>query len=256
MGHWDEVCLLCGISPLPPAELFLDPVYGIEELANEIESYDPTLLSDLSIEREKLEDLLHSATLLFPDIDSLRAEPLWDSKTFSDCVAIGHFHEDKDQDTPHRIEKTETGWMRKIPDGVGIETRFVLDSICGEFETVVIPGNPAKGIAAAELTKLSRTSSSNYLYHELGREPGFGNFFLSRACYHYLQAWIDFGRLPAPSHNRNLSFAGELYEVVNSQLEGRGQSYFIYLVDKPPIVPFLYHRTRTFQITASGQSPG
>jgi hypothetical protein len=228
MGHWDELCLLCGISPLPPAELFLDPANGAAELADEIESYDPTLLSDLSIKREELEDLLYSAILLFPDMDSLKLQPLWDCKMFNDCVAIGHFDEDNEQDTPHRIEETETGWRRRIPDGVGVETRFVRNPMCGEFETVVIPANPAKGTAEAELTELSRTSSSNYIYSELTREPGFGNFFLSRACYHYLQAWIDFARLPALSHNRNLSFAGELYEVVNSQLEGRGQSYCIF----------------------------
>jgi hypothetical protein len=256
MGHWDELCLLCGISPLPPTELFLDPGYGIEELANEIESYDPMLLSDLSIEREELEDLLHMAVLLFPEMDILKLEPLWDCKMFSDCVAIGHFDEDNEQDTPHRIEKTETGWMRRIPDGVGVETRFVRDPMCGEFNTVVIPANPATGTAEAQVTKLSRTSSSNYIYSELSREPGFGNFFLSRACYYYIQAWIDFERLPAPSHNRKLSFAGELYEVINSQREGRGQSHFIYLLDQTRFVPFLFHDTKTFQIMALGRFPG
>lgn len=240
MGHWDELCLLCGISPVPPAELFLDPGFGIEELADEIEAYDPALLSDLCIEREELEDLLHSAIELFPDMDSLKLEPLWDCKMFNDCVAIGHFDEDNDQDTPHKIEKTETGWMRRIPDGVGVEMRFVRGPMCGEFDTVVIPANLVNETAEAELTKLSRTSSSNYLYRELGRSPGFGNFFLSRVCYHYLHAWINFARFPAPSHNRNLSFVGELYEVVNSQLEGRGQSYCIYFMDDSQIVPFMH----------------
>ena len=137
-------------------------------------------------------------------------------------IAIGHFDEDNDDDTPHRIEKTETGWMRRIPDGVGVETRFVRDPLCGEFSEVYTPADPSRGIEEVK-DKLSRTSSSNYLYDGLMREPGFGNFFLSRCCYHYLEAWLDFSRFTAPSHGRNLSFAGELYEVVNSQPEGRGQ---------------------------------
>ncbi|KAF8154075.1 hypothetical protein B0H34DRAFT_625295, partial [Crassisporium funariophilum] len=47
------------------------------------------------------------------------------------------------------------------------------------------------------------------------------NFWVSEGCFHYLQAWIDFARLPAASHNRKLSFSGELYEVVNSRETGR-----------------------------------
>jgi hypothetical protein len=201
----------------------LDPGFGVHELAKKIESYDPKLLVDLSIGRDDLEDLLYSAVEKFPDVETLYLDPLWKCATFNDCVAIGHFEEDNDEDTPHRIEKTATGWMRRIPDGVGVETRHVRDPLCGEFSVVVTPVNPVQGIEEVEENRLSRTSSSNYIYPELREEPGFGNFFLSLCCYHYLQAWLDFSRFPAPSHNRNLSFAGELYEVVNSQPEGRGQ---------------------------------
>ena len=222
MGHWDELCLLCGNSPQTPTDLFLDPWYGVRELASEIESYDPNLLSDLSIGRDELEDLLHSAVEQFPDMEDLLLDPLWECAMFKDCIAIGHFDNDNDEDTPHTIEKTETGWMRRIPDGVGVETRFVRDPLCGEFNVVVTPANPAQGIEEVEERRLSRTSSSNYIYEELTEEPGFGNFFLSQCCYHYLHAWLDFSQFPAPSHNRTLSFAGEHYEVVNSQPEGRG----------------------------------
>ena len=85
MGHWDELCLLCGISPVPPAELFNDPGNGVDRLAQEIESYDPTLLSDLSIGRDELEDLLLSAVEEFPDMESLYRDPLWNYAMFDDC---------------------------------------------------------------------------------------------------------------------------------------------------------------------------
>ncbi|KAI0795361.1 hypothetical protein BC629DRAFT_1262457, partial [Irpex lacteus] len=47
------------------------------------------------------------------------------------------------------------------------------------------------------------------------------NFFVHERCYYYLKTWIDHATLP-PSHDgRLLSFAGELYELLNSREKQR-----------------------------------
>jgi hypothetical protein len=130
--------------------------------------------------------------------------------TFKDCIAIGHFDEDNEQDTPNRIQKTATGWMRRIPDGVGVQTaRYVRDARRGEFSVVVTPVNSeAQGTEEVQGKRLSRTSSSNYIYSELTKEPGFGNFFLSHCRYHYLKAWLDLLRFTAPCSQPKLIVRG------------------------------------------------
>lgn len=41
MGHYDELCLVCGISPIQPSELFPEEDFAIEELVELIQKeYD------------------------------------------------------------------------------------------------------------------------------------------------------------------------------------------------------------------------
>ncbi|KAF8883076.1 hypothetical protein CPB84DRAFT_194171 [Gymnopilus junonius] len=137
------------------------------------------------------------------------------------CIAIGHFKEDGD--TPHEIVQTDTGCVRRIPDGKDVETGLVTDTDCGEFRFVVHRKLDEDGnIIETKEEKLSRTGSSNYIHRELAREEiSTGNFFLSEGCFHYLQAWLDYCRVPKPHHDRKLTFSGELFEIVNSRKEGR-----------------------------------
>ncbi|KAF9524629.1 hypothetical protein CPB83DRAFT_773595 [Crepidotus variabilis] len=73
-----------------------------------------------------------------------------------------------------------------------------------------------------ESEQLSRTSSSNYLYPQLARQDGFGNFFLSKGCFNYVQNWVDWDSLPICEwRSKQLNFQEELYEVVNSRERGR-----------------------------------
>ncbi|KAH7928587.1 hypothetical protein BV22DRAFT_1058536 [Leucogyrophana mollusca] len=55
------------------------------------------------------------------------------------------------------------------------------------------------------------------------------NFFVSEGCYRYLEAWVGIDGLPLRNahvpHTRGLSFAGELYEIVNSRMEQRDRSH-------------------------------
>ena len=54
-------------------------------------------------------------------------------------------------------------------------------------------------------------------------QTGIGNFFLSECCYKFLEAWIARPGLPPMWDGRSLSFAGELWEVVNSRETGRSE---------------------------------
>ncbi|KAI0340540.1 hypothetical protein BDW22DRAFT_1346780 [Trametopsis cervina] len=66
------------------------------------------------------------------------------------------------------------------------------------------------------------------------------NFALCQRCYYYLKFWLDMSTLPAPFNNRPQSFAGELYELVNSRtahrgtlfrVEGRGTKHLARAID-------------------------
>ncbi|KAF8873058.1 hypothetical protein CPB84DRAFT_1753386 [Gymnopilus junonius] len=222
MGHWDELCLLCGISPIPPNGIYTDTAYGAGDLAEKLIEYDPSLLHDMELDEDALQELLQTAL----DAESSDGfdwftRPGWRWQGFRTCIAVGHFLSEED-DTPHQIVSTDTGYMRRIPDGQEVETRLVKDANCGEFRVVIHRTVDGEGnVVETQEEKLSRTSSSNYLYDELAREDGFGNFFLSEGCYHYLRAWLDFNQLPEPQRGRQLNLAGELYEVVNSRPKGR-----------------------------------
>ncbi|KDR67047.1 hypothetical protein GALMADRAFT_147471 [Galerina marginata CBS 339.88] len=215
MGNWDELCLLCGISPIPPSEIYTDPGYGAEDLGDKIIDYDPSILSDLQLDKEELVAMLLDAL----ELDLPFILPEWKWVGFTNCVAIGHFSHDGD--TPHQIVGTESGRMRKIPDGTNVETRIVRDPSCGEFYVIVQRSKKGQyEFEEVEEAGLSRTSSSNYMYSELRCTDGFGNFFLSEGCFYYLQAWLDVSGF-VEQRAGSLSFGGELFEVVNSRMRGR-----------------------------------
>ncbi|PPQ96046.1 hypothetical protein CVT26_004679 [Gymnopilus dilepis] len=222
MGHYDELCLLCGISPIPLSDIYTDPSYGAEDLAEKVIEYDSTLLEDMDLDEEGLQEVLYRA-LSAESADGLDwfTRPGWRWEGFTRCIAVGHFV--VDGDTPHEIVRVDEGCMRKIPDGQGVETRLVDDANCGEFRRVIDETIDEEGnVIETKEEKLSRTSSTNYIYDKLhDLEDSFGNFFVSEGCYHYLQAWLDFAQLPPAQHDRQLTFAGELYEVINSRQQGR-----------------------------------
>ncbi|EIW78300.1 hypothetical protein CONPUDRAFT_138635 [Coniophora puteana RWD-64-598 SS2] len=60
--------------------------------------------------------------------------------------------------------------------------------------------------------------------HTSARFPN-PNFFVSEACYRYIEAWISWDALPVQNpdvqHTPSLDMAGELYEIVNSRTKQR-----------------------------------
>ncbi|KAF8155701.1 hypothetical protein B0H34DRAFT_506636 [Crassisporium funariophilum] len=206
MGHFDELCLICGISAIPPDGIWTDEFFGIEDLCEKLINYDPEILNDLKIDEDGLQDILHRAFNSDPsDHPAFDDTSVWSWPHFRDGIAIGQPLHEEDDDI-----------SGKIPDGVDVQTAIVRGPECGGFEIVVLKGPVQDGAEPTEVMEERVTYTASNNYSSDSREHGFGNFWVSEGCFHYLQAWIDFEGLPRPSHSRPLSFAGELYEVVNS----------------------------------------
>jgi len=64
------------------------------------------------------------------------------------------------------------------------------------------------------------------------------NFFVLEGCYRYLEAWLDWDSLPPrsvafPNDAEPMSIASELYEIVNSREEPRGQYFYENVFEQP-----------------------
>lgn len=217
-NYWDQLCLLCGIRPAggPSALLRHDNLsIAARQIASEIRDDDDELYS---IVKEGLSATFH------PDEKRLdfRHEWLPDGLGYdvdadrmvnyatSYCVAIGYFSNNEDGMAPIREDQ--------VPDGMNVRVRQVMNNFQGgDFETVV-------QLLANGRERRDDVPSACSVEHE--NNP---NFALCERCYYFLKSWIDRSSLP-PSI-RDLTFAGELYEVINSQEPRRGEnvSAFVYL---------------------------
>ncbi|KAF5349236.1 hypothetical protein D9756_009414 [Leucocoprinus leucothites] len=223
MGHFDEVCLLCGISPHPPRDFTSAPDLTAEELVDALLSLCPTIVQDCQLEeaegnvhsKEGLESFLTDLIYEFQDFSYDFAS------AFSNSIAIGYF--DDDGAVPHLIIDGDPIARKRIPDGQFVTTRIVESAECGEFEKVVVKKEGEDGtVIKVSEKRMSRTCAY--------WQGGIGNFFLSEACYRFLEAWIVREYLPPMWDGRVLSFAGELWEVVSSRETGRnGQGYLDWL---------------------------
>ncbi|KDR65915.1 hypothetical protein GALMADRAFT_148294 [Galerina marginata CBS 339.88] len=212
MNNWDELCILCGISPNPPRKIyptpeFGTPEFGAQDLADKLIKHDPSILEDLQFEKDELVERLRDALTL--DSPHYGRPGNWEG--FTTCVAVGHFY--KKNDIPRRIVYTESSKERRIPDGVKVMTRVVEMPSCGDFNFDILRNRHGHKLQVHKF--LSCSSSTRF------SGDSFGNFFLSEACFHYLEAWIDQSQFVPGTRARSLSFAGELYEVVNSRKRGR-----------------------------------
>ncbi|KAF8155696.1 hypothetical protein B0H34DRAFT_860014 [Crassisporium funariophilum] len=211
MRQFDELCLICGISAIPPDSIWTDESFGIKDLCKKLRKYDPEILNDLKIDEDGLQDILHRAFNSDPsDHPAFDDTSVWSWPHFRDGIAIGQPLHEEDDDI-----------SGKIPDGVDVQTAIVRGAEYGRFGTFVLKGPVQDGAEPTEVVEQRVTYTASNNYSSDSREHGFGNFWVSEGCFHYLQAWIDFEGLPRPSHSRPLSFAGELYEVVNSREDGR-----------------------------------
>jgi hypothetical protein len=208
MGNFDEVCFLCGVSPVGPAEFSTSPSLTAEDLANALLEHFSDILSAIPTcqTKEDLEAFLES---MFMEDDPENFDDL--SKAFNDCIAIGYF--DLDGDAP-RKEVDDPAVKFLFPDGRFVKKRLVDDPSCGEFR-MVNWDNDTDTEGVGETEDMSRTGASF--------QGGFGNFFLSRCCFGFLEGWIERDALPLMRDGRQLSFIGELWEIVNSRESGRGK---------------------------------
>lgn len=207
MGSWDELCLVCGICPGGGPYALLSP-YQLEDearkIAAEIEEGNEELVA---IVKDALQASFSpdEKTLGFrhdwlPDgVGSVSGEK--HHYATGKCIAIGYF--------------ADIGWApvhgSKVPDGRHVQIRQVTEDSGGSFAALVCTDGPW-------------SETLDYWPSNCSTAEGLNpNFFVHERCYYYLKTWIAHTSLP-PSHDgRTLSFAGELYELLNSREEQRSE---------------------------------
>ena len=203
MGCWDELCLLCGIWS---GKAFLMDASDIDEEAQAI-------VSELRLDHPEPFSVVQSAlssalgqTSPLDDGESVVLLPDGvDDYNERERVAVGYFAGDQGT-VPVRGDK--------IPDGRRVEMRRVCEGDSATFEVrlSVKEGREIQERLASQCTA--------------GDDSSRANFFFCRRCYAYLVHWVDWGRLPPRSDASSLgtmSIPAELYEIVNSRKELRGE---------------------------------
>lgn len=149
------------------------------------------------------------------------------SETF---VALGHWDDDGEFAFYHG--------KGEIPDGTHVEMRRVRDAdgYGGKFNTLLSNDNDQEDKEGGHEDDDDAQDEGDSDDGE-EEEGQFRNtncdpvdspcLFLCEHCYHYMRAWLDVDSLPDrrrafPSGPEVLSFAGELYEIINSRKQQRG----------------------------------
>lgn len=153
MGHFDEVCLLCGVSPIPPSELSPYPEGTANDLARSLLEDFPGILGDIDGDIDSEDDL---QALLLEIIEELEPADLqFCGGAFHTCIAVGYF--DDDGNVPHE-DVDDPVIKRKIPDGRFVTTRLVTDPHCGEFCREVVKKTNDIGVVVSEEQRMSEIS--------------------------------------------------------------------------------------------------
>ncbi|KAH7924865.1 hypothetical protein BV22DRAFT_1012355 [Leucogyrophana mollusca] len=209
MGGYDQLCILCGIAPSGgPSQLFTDPCDEADSLAAQIAS--KIILADPSQDYSSIFQIAQDA-LLETDETEWVPKGIRDWSGFQTCVAVGYFD---NEDGAACLFPDDQGRDSLFPDGSKVQLRHVSDGSAGGFTSILSDTADANG----QFKKACLT-------HCTSRDPKNPNFFVSEACYHYLEAWITASALPPQCsdvpYTPGLNFAGELYEIVNSRTEVR-----------------------------------
>ncbi|KAH7915361.1 hypothetical protein BJ138DRAFT_998127 [Hygrophoropsis aurantiaca] len=204
MGGYDQLCIVCGVAPSGgPSQLFTDPDDEVEHIAEKIVS--DILLADPSQDYSAVFDIVQDALLQTDEVQWL-PDGIRDWSGFQNCVAIGYFD---NEDGAASLFPDKTDGNPCFPNGSKVQLRCVSGGSAGGFTSILGDGQ----------------TKEECLTHCTSRDSRNPNFFVSEACYHYLEEWIDRTALPSQRlsvpHTPNLTFAGELYEIVNSRAEGR-----------------------------------
>ncbi|GJE88814.1 hypothetical protein PsYK624_049010 [Phanerochaete sordida] len=205
MGSWDELCLLCGVF-CGPSHLLSK--YGVDDVAKTIATeVDPGDHETLNIVRDAL-------LASFSDKDRMLGyKPAWLPDGMGNAgYSTGHYVAVGCFDAQGEASLRDG----KAPDARHVEVRRVRDGDGGDFGEVLTADEDG-----------AETWQSNYTACSVRREGGVPNVFLCERCYAYLEKWVDWPSLPAPSSaplgDAELSFAAELYEIVNSRKARRDE---------------------------------
>lgn len=226
MGCWDELCLLCGVSSSGPTAIL--STYRVENTTNQI-------VKELNLEHithprlfEIVKEALFSS---FPDSDKRWQRPEWlpdgmgsDMAIIPDPlhletwrnIAIGYFRPSFSCDATAPSREIENGFL--VPDGRHVHVRQVGDVYAGDYNRVLCTVDKPSTGQPIEVEMDKGSACSVRVFGDNFFNP---NIAMCERCYHYLKYWLDTSSLPPARNGCNLSFPGELYEIVNSRIELR-----------------------------------
>ncbi|KAH7874971.1 uncharacterized protein C8R40DRAFT_1147710 [Lentinula edodes] len=213
MGGWDELCVLTGIRPLGgPRILTTEVDLTATAMAEEISRNSSTNITEL---RSTLKDALTLCSRSAMDQNHWWPDGFGDGGFFDTAIAIGYFGQFGDCNAIYWDEGRP-----RAAGGRGVELRRVRSSNGYGGFNILLPLNEASGTASPWYNNIVRESTS---CTSRDRKP---NFFVLEGPYRYLEAWIDRGSLPVrslafPQDSNDMGFASELYEIINSRLQGR-----------------------------------
>lgn len=219
MGSWDELCLLCGICGGGPSHLLSE--HSLEKYARQIAS---EIAASKAVEEDfKLFVIVKGALAAtvphssfprhswLPDGVGADGEVTANPEYYTTWrdVAVGYFDEESGEGrAPMREDSL-------VPDGKHVQVRQVVDGNSGVFSSLVCSVVTPNG---KDIEVQREAPSMCSVVH--GFHP---NIALCERCYYYLKSWLDTENMLPPADGRNLPFAGELYEIVNSRKEERGE---------------------------------
>ncbi|PVF91000.1 hypothetical protein CPB86DRAFT_878739 [Serendipita vermifera] len=203
MGGWDELCLICGVKPGGgPIELFPDFGEPVNKLVGHVQQSNLDLNLDQAQLWEEIENLVLMLCGLLWDQDDLPPHP-----RLKLLENYGKPHYIFDSETPESYHTWDYE-LDNVPRGYDVVARPVCGS--SDFGGIFNEAEEKPGVYI-------RTNASSHRESE--------GFFCLRNPYLYLQAWVDRGSLPprqtAFPFEPDMSFEGELYEIVKSRQEPR-----------------------------------
>lgn len=227
MACWDELCLLCGIWACPDELLYRHN--WEEEAATIAAEIRPGDAEVLRIVAECLRAaVIDEAQAYADDPPAWFARLGFESEPYDRVhVAVGCFANagttpflpkpDSDSDDDDGAERAPEPDVERIPDGRYAEARRVCNGDSGHFEGLCVVRD---GEEVAERV---------YTHCSVRSDDSMSNVFFCERCYAFLEAWVDRDALPPrerafPGAREPLSFAQELYEVINSRKARRGES--------------------------------
>lgn len=210
MGFWDTLCPLCGVAPDG------GPTYlaGEWRQDDELQSVVAELREGRGLDDKQLLQILKDG--FNASIAKERVLPRGYGKGdyCTAYVGVGYWDDYGNFDSWHDHPKDKDS--NAVPDGREVEILRLRDAdgYGGVFNTVIEKNDNGEEEAVDRRIDCDPADSPC--------------FFMCEHCYYYLGAWLDLDALPERSHAfpnnpEPLSFAGELYEVINSRVDKRGE---------------------------------